>query len=62
MSKKATTSKQQATERVPKSNGAGKTLTCDAESGKFVERANDHMERAWGKIYDRSSKAGSSKR
>jgi hypothetical protein len=62
MSKKTTTSKKQAAERAPKSNGTGKTASRDAESGRFVEKANGHMERAWGKIYDRSAKAGASKK
>lgn len=34
----------------------------DSETGRFVEQANKHMERAWGKIYDRSEKTGASKR
>lgn len=51
MSKKAITSKKQAAERAPKSNGAGKTVSRDAETERFIERANSHMERAWGKIY-----------
>ena len=34
----------------------------DAKTGRFVERANEHMERAWGKIYDRSERTGDSKR
>jgi hypothetical protein len=34
----------------------------DAKAGQFVERANEHMERAWGKIYDRSERTGDSKR
>jgi hypothetical protein len=62
MPKKVTTPKKQAAERAPKSNGAGRTVSRDAESGRFVEKANGHMERAWGKIYDRSGKAGASKK
>lgn len=62
MSKKVTTSKKQTAERAPKSNGLGKTVSRDSECGRFVEKANDHMERAWGKIYDRSAKAGVSKK
>jgi hypothetical protein len=62
MSKKVTTPKKQAAERAPKSNGARRTVSRDAETGRFVEKANDHMERAWGKIYDRSGKAGASKK
>lgn len=53
MSKKTTTSKKQAAELAPKSNGAGKTVARDAETGRFVEKANVHMERAWAKIYGR---------
>lgn len=34
----------------------------DSKTGQFVERANAHMERAWGKIYDRSERTGASKR
>lgn len=34
----------------------------DAKVGRFVERANEHMEKAWGKIYDRSEGARDSKR
>ncbi|HEV7889445.1 MAG TPA: hypothetical protein VGP08_02345 [Pyrinomonadaceae bacterium] len=62
MSKKATISKKLAAERAPKSNGAGKTVSRDAESGRFVEKANDHMERAWEKIYDCSGETESSKK
>lgn len=62
MPKKVITSKKQAAERAPKSNGTGKMVSRDAEAGRFVEKANDHMERAWGKIYDRSGKAGASKK
>ena len=62
MSKKVTTSKKQEASRAPKSNGTQKTVTRDARSGQFVEKANDHMERAWGKIYDRSGKVGASKK
>ena len=62
MSKKPTTSKKRAAVRAPKSNGAGKKATRDTDSGQYVEKANVHMERAWGKIYDRSAKAGASKK
>jgi hypothetical protein len=34
----------------------------DSKTGRFVERANEHMERAWGKIYDRSERTGASKK
>lgn len=34
----------------------------DAKVGRFVERANEHMEKAWGKIYERSERARDSKR
>jgi hypothetical protein len=34
----------------------------DSKTGQFVEQANKHMERAWGKIYDRSERTGASKR
>jgi len=61
-SKKTTTSKKRAAERVPKSNGAGKSVSRNTETGRLVEKANDHMERAWGKIYERSGKAGASKK
>jgi hypothetical protein len=61
-SKKSTTTRKQAAARAPKSNGSGKTVSRDAETGRFVEKANDHMERAWGKIYERSGKAGASKK
>jgi len=34
----------------------------DAKTGRFVERANEHMERAWSKIYNRSERTEDSKR
>lgn len=34
----------------------------DSKMGQFVERANAHMERAWGKIYDRSDRTDASKK
>lgn len=34
----------------------------DSKTGQFVERANEHMERAWSKIYDRSEGDRDSKR
>lgn len=30
----------------------------DAENGRFVEKANKHMENAWGKIYAKREKGG----
>lgn len=56
MPKKVSTSKKQAAERAPKSNGAGKPVSRDTGSGRFVEKANDHMERAWGKIHGHPQK------
>jgi hypothetical protein len=62
MPKKVTTPQKQAAERAPKPNGTGKTVSCDAESVRFVEKANDHMERAWEKIYARYEEAGAAKK
>jgi hypothetical protein len=61
-SKKSTTSKKQAAARAPKSNGNGKVVSRDADAGRSIEKANGHMERAWGKIYEQSGKAGASKK
>ena len=41
--------------------GALKIASRDAESGRLIEKANKHMERAWEKIYNRSEEAGASK-
>ena len=75
-SKKSTSSKKQSAARARRSNGPGKKgdrelidtgtdkryVRRDAATGSFVEKANDHMERAWGKIYERTGKAGASKK
>jgi len=37
---------------------AGRRYSRRSEStGRFVDKANDHMERAWGKIYDSHGKS-----
>lgn len=61
-SKKTSATKKQAAARATRENGSGKTASRDSETGQLVEKANDHMERAWGKIYERSGKAGASKK
>jgi hypothetical protein len=58
--RKSSTSKKPVAARAKRGNGSGKESR-DAETGRLVEKANDHMERAWGKIYGRSGKAGSRK-
>jgi hypothetical protein len=37
--------------------GSDKRYVQRDETGRFVEKANEHMERAWGKIYARREKA-----
>ena len=59
--KKSSATKKQSAKSADRTNGAGKTTERDAEAGRFVERANDHMERAWEKIYGHPGKAGSRK-
>lgn len=52
-------------------NAQGRELTSTGTDKRYVrrdgktghvERANAHMERAWGKIYDRSERTGASKK
>ena len=49
-------------ERTSVVTGTDKRYVRRDAQGRFVEKANVHMERAWGKIYDRSGKAGASKK
>ena len=49
-------------ERTVVDTGTDKRYVRRDANGRFVEKANDHMERAWEKIYDRPARTGASKK